>query len=103
MQNIIEQKKEELKKICETLQIKKLYAFGSVVSSDKFNDESDLDFLIAFKENISPELYSDNYFRLHYKLREIFDREVDIITERSLSNPYFIENINKNKVLIYES
>ncbi|MFW6222576.1 MAG: nucleotidyltransferase family protein [Bacteroidota bacterium] len=103
MQQIIEQRKEELKNICERLKIRRLYAFGSAVTSDKFRENSDIDFLISFDDKISPEEYSENYFQLQYKLRELFNREIDIITERSLSNPYFIESVNKNKVLIYEA
>ncbi len=78
-------------------------AFGSAVSSDQFRENSDIDFLISFDDSISPEEYSENYFQLQYSLRELFNREIDIITERSLSNPYFIESVNKNKVLIYEA
>lgn len=103
MQPIIENKKEELKDICIKLKIKKLYAYGSAVTSDNFRENSDIDFLISFDDNISPEEYSENYFQLQYKLRKLFDREIDVITERSLSNPYFIESVNKNKVLIYEA
>jgi uncharacterized protein len=103
MQPIIEKRKEELKNICKKLKIKRLYAYGSAVTSDKFRENSDIDFLISFHDNISPEEYSENYFQLQYQLRELFDREIDVITERSLSNPYFIESVNKNKVLIYEA
>lgn len=103
MQSIIEQRKEELKNICESLKIRRLYAFGSAVISDKFKEDSDIDFLISFDDKISPEEYSENYFQLKYRLRELFNREIDVITERSLSNPYFIESVNKNKVLIYEA
>lgn len=103
MQPIIEQRKEELRNICEKLKISRLYAFGSAVTSDKFRENSDIDFLISFEDTISPEEYSENYFQLQYKLRELFNREIDVITERSLSNPYFIESVNKNKVLIYEA
>jgi len=103
MQPVIEQRKEELRNICERLKIRRLYAFGSAVTSDKFSENSDIDFLISFDDKISPEEYSENYFQLQYSLRELFNREIDIITERSLSNPYFIESLNKNKVLIYEA
>jgi len=82
--------------------LKKLYAFGSAVT-DNFTDESDIDFLISFDEKLSVEEYTDNYFALHYKLRELFNREIDIVTERSLSNPYFIESVNETKMLIYEA
>ncbi|MFO8021847.1 MAG: nucleotidyltransferase domain-containing protein [Perlabentimonas sp.] len=102
MQQLIEKRKKDLIALCQALSIKRLYAFGSVVS-DKFRDDSDIDFLIAFAENLSVEEYTQNYFTLHYKLRELFDREIDIVTERTLSNPYFIESINESKQLIYEA
>jgi len=36
-------------------------------------------------------------------LRELLGRDVDIVTERTLSNPYFIESLNESKVLLYEA
>ena len=101
MQNILEMRKDDLKKICQMLKVKRLYAFGSVVSG-KFAD-SDIDFLISFSDSLSVEEYTNNYFSLHYKLRSLFNREIDIVTERTLSNPYFIESINETKELIYEA
>jgi uncharacterized protein len=102
MQKVLEQRKTDIRKICQELKVKRLYAFGSAVSND-FNDKSDLDFLISFVDGLSIEEYTTNYFSLHYKLRELFNREIDIVTERTLSNPYFIESINETKELIYES
>lgn len=102
MEAILEQHIEELKQLCKTFKIKRLYAFGSVVS-EKFNNKSDIDFLISFADNLSIEEYTANYFSLHNKLRALFHREIDIITERSLSNPYFIKSINESKKLIYEA
>ena len=102
MQKILENRKSDLRKICQSLDVKRLYAFGSVVS-DKFRDDSDIDFLISFMENLSIEQYTNNYFSLQYKLRELFDREIDIITESTLSNPFLIESIDETKELIYEA
>ena len=102
MQNINENTIKELKNICSSLGVKRLYIFGSAVSGD-FNKKSDIDILISFDENLPIEQYTQNYFELHYKLRELFQRDIDIVTERSLSNPYFIENIEKTKKLIYEA
>ncbi len=102
MHLILEKSKEDIRSICQTLKVKRLYAFGSVVS-DKFTEKSDIDFLISFADNLTVEEYTNNYFSLHYKLRDLFNREIDIITERTLSNPYFIESINENKELIYEA
>lgn len=102
MQQLLEKQKNELIAICKALNIKRLYAFGSVVS-DQFRKDSDLDFLISFSENLTIDEYTQNYFTLHYKLRELFGREIDIVTERTFSNPYFIESINESKQLIYEA
>lgn len=102
MQEILKNKLNDLKSVCVVLKVKKLYAFGSVVSN-KFMKDSDIDFLVTFSENLTIEEYTKNYFALHYKLRELFDREIDIVTERSLSNPYFIESIDETKELIYKA
>ena len=83
------------------------YAFAAAayadVCTDKFNDESDIDFLISFSQNLSIADYTDNYFALHYKLEELLHRNIDLLTDKSLSNPYFIESIEKTKTSIYES
>ena len=102
MQQLLEKRKSELIAICQALSIKRLYAFGSVVS-EKFRDDSDIDFLISFSDNLTVDEYTKNYFTLQYKLRELFKRKIDIVTERTLSNPYFIESINESKQLIYEA
>ena len=102
MQSLLAKKKKDLEQICQLLNVKRLYVFGSAVSGE-FSDDSDIDFLISFTENLTHEEYTDNFFTLHYKLRELFDREIDIVTERTLSNPYFIESVNESKELIYEA
>ena len=102
MQQILKNNLKELKKICKSLKIKNLYAFGSVMSKN-FRKDSDIDFLISFDDDISVKEYTDNYFLLYQKLKELFQREIDIITERTLSNPYLIEDINETKELIYDA
>ena len=69
MQLILERKKEELRILCQDLNVKRLYVFGSVLS-ERFNDESDIDFLIFFADDLSITDYTNNYFTLQYKLRE---------------------------------
>lgn len=102
MQNLIESNKDKLIEYCKLLKVKSMYLFGSAVN-ENFNEDSDIDFLISFPKNLSIDEYTNNYFALHYKLRDLFGREVDIVTESTLSNPYFIETVNETKELIYES
>jgi uncharacterized protein len=99
MNKIIKDNTEALKELCKVYDIKTMYVFGSVCT-DKFSDESDIDILISFKD-ISIEKYTDNYFELHYKLEKLFNRKIDLLTENSLSNPYFIESVEETKQLFY--
>ena len=99
MQRLIEDKIQDLTDICKTYDVKTLHVFGSACT-DQFNDHSDIDILVSFKD-ISIEKYTDNYFELHYRLEELFERKIDLLTENSLSNPYFIESIEETKQLLY--
>lgn len=99
MQELIDSKLDELKKLCKKYDVKTMYVFGSI-NNEKFNDKSDIDFLISFKD-ISIEKYTDNYFELHSELEALFNRKIDLLTENSLSNPYFISSIEETKKLLY--
>jgi uncharacterized protein len=99
MNKIIENRMKELRILCQKYDIKTMYLFGSA-GSENFTDISDIDFLITFKE-ISIEKYTDNFFALYKELTSLFDRKIDLLTDRSLSNPYFIESIEETKVLLY--
>ncbi len=99
MVKLIEENKDQLKRLCEKYDIKTMYLFGSV-TSDEFKDSSDVDILISFQD-IPFDKYTDNYFELHEELEKLFNRKVDLVTERSLSNPYFIQSVEKSKQLLY--
>ena len=101
MNAILINKIEALKNLCEIYQVRTMHVFGSVCT-DNFGENSDIDFLISF-DNLSIEKYTDNYFDLHYKLQDMFKRHIDLLTENSLSNPYFIKSIEQTKQLIYEA
>ncbi len=100
MNKIIEINLNQIKKYCRQYAVEKLHAFGSV-TSDQFTDDSDIDFLIKFKD-ISYDQYADNYFRLHELFENLFNRKIDLITENMLSNPCFIKKINQTKIVLYE-
>jgi len=100
MNPIIANKISQLEILCKKYQVATMYVFGSV-TTDKFNENSDIDFLIAFRQDISIEEYTNNYFELQYHLRDLFKREIDLVTENSLSNPYFIESVEQTKQLLY--
>ena len=101
MNKVITDKLDILQLLCKKYDVKTMYVFGSVCTT-QFDDQSDLDFLISFN-NIPFDRYTDNYFELHYKLQDLFGRKIDLLTEKSLSNPFFTQSVNKSKKLIYAS
>lgn len=102
MNKIIGEKLEFIKELCLHYGVKSLYVFGSG-STNKFNEDSDLDFLISFSNELSIEDYTENYFTIHYKLQELFNKKIDLVTEKSLQNPFFIQSVNQSKLALYES
>ncbi|MFN8257362.1 MAG: nucleotidyltransferase domain-containing protein [Bacteroidales bacterium] len=80
--------------------IKRVFVFGSACTNH-FNENSDLDFLISFKEGIEPLERGELWWSLYDTLKLTFNREIDLLTENQLKNPYFIQEINKTRQLIY--
>lgn len=89
----------DIKRLCSTHKVKQLYAFGSVIT-DKFNNESDIDLVVDF-DPIDIALYADNYFAFKFALQKILDRPIDLLEEKAIKNPYFRQNINRQRQLIY--
>ena len=90
---------ENLNKLCINYNVEKMYLFGSVLNSN-FNEDSDVDLLVKFKE-IELTEYFDNYINFKEKLVELFGREVDLLEEQTLRNPILIKSINSSKELVY--
>ncbi|MGQ1947758.1 nucleotidyltransferase family protein [Geofilum sp. OHC36d9] len=101
MQRLIIDNIDKIKTLCMIHNVRTLFAFGSVCT-DKFNDRSDIDLLISFMPMDYGD-YADTYFDLADKFENLFHRPVDLVTEKSLSNPYFINSINQTKTLLYGS
>jgi predicted nucleotidyltransferase len=99
MNNILESHLPQIKALCQQHHVKTLFAFGSIVSG-KFSKSSDIDLLISFHPMEYGD-YADNYFEIAEKLEEVFKRPVDLLTEKSLKNPYFIKSVNNSKKLLY--
>ena len=100
MNAIIKNNKDSIFKLCQEKKVDKLYVFGSVLN-ENFDINSDIDFVVKFNEDIPLLEYSDNYFELLFAFEDLFNKKVDLISEKSLKNPYFIKEINNTKQLIY--
>ena len=98
---LIELKMSDLITLCKKYKVSKLWVFGSILTP-RFNDQSDIDFSVSFnKSKIKLEDYADNYFDFQENLKLLFQREIDLVCDDSVSNPYFKQELNKTKLLIY--
>lgn len=91
---------QKLFELCRKYKVNKLYLFGSILTS-RFNDNSDVDFLVDFSSEIDHNTYADNYFDFYYALKNLFGRDVDLVDETTIKNPYFKEELEETKYLIY--
>lgn len=81
--------------------VQKAFLFGSVVT-DAFNENSDIDILIEPDESEpDPVQRGEVLWSLYFNLKEVLQRDIDLVTRRSLSNAYFIAELNRTCVAIY--
>jgi predicted nucleotidyltransferase len=99
MQRLLSDNMDKIKALCMTHNVKNLSAFGSICT-DRFNDKSDVDLLVSFNPMDYGD-YADTYFELAENFEKLFHRQVDLVTEKSLKNPYFIDSVNQTKTLLY--
>lgn len=102
MQPIIESHRAELAAICRRFHVRKLDIFGSAATGRFAPDRSDLDFLVLF-EDLPPADYAEAYFGLLAALCALFERDVDLLTEPSLVNPYLRAQIEADRQTLFEA
>lgn len=97
MESLIKNHLPEIKNLFKKYDVKEAYLFGSAAKNN-LTAESDIDFLINFSNKTDFESYGNNYFDLLYALQDLLKRDVDLIAEETLSNPFLIESINQSKI-----
>ena len=85
----------------EKHKIKDAYLFGSAITGEFDEEKSDVDFLVNFIDGVDPLEKGELLWSLRFSLEDNLNRPIDLITETSLKNPYFIEEINEKKMKIY--
>ena len=101
MISIISKNKKRIEVLMQSKKVRYAFVFGSACTN-RFNENSDVDILIEFQEDVEPLERGELWFELYDALLQIFKRDVDLLTTNQLKNPYFIADINKTKKLIYE-
>ncbi len=97
--NVIDQNIEIIRDLCSRHKVSSLFVFGSVITN-KFEKNSDIDLLVDFKD-VDLYDYADNYFALKDALENVFKRNVDLLEDKAIKNPYLRQSIDSSKQLVY--
>ena len=100
MNRLIEEKRDDLIRLCARYRVRGLELFGSALTNRFDPRTSDLDFLVEFLP-LQPGEYADAYFGLLEALRELFQRDVDLVMTGAIRNRYFLESINRSRTVLY--
>jgi len=96
---IIERNITLISELCKKHNVKYLFVFGSVLTG-KFSEYSDIDLIVDFKD-VDVYNYADNYFDFKDSLEKLFNREVDLLEDKAIRNPFFRKSVDSNKMLLY--
>ena len=87
---------DALLSLCRRFHVRRLDLFGSATNGRFDPARSDLDFLVTFEE-LPGGAYADAYFGLRDGLAGLFGREVDLVAEPALENPYLRRRIEAQR------
>jgi uncharacterized protein len=91
---------DALRALCRRQSVRRLDLFGSCLT-DRFDPaHSDLDVLVVF-DDLPPGAYADAYFGLKLGLEELFGRDVDLLTNAELQNPYFRREVEAHRQTLF--
>jgi predicted nucleotidyltransferase len=100
MIQLIEQHRLELFALCRKYDVRRLDVFGSAVRDDFKPAESDLDFLVEFRD-FTTQNAADRYLGLLIDLEDLFHRKIDLVSSNSIRNPYFQQVVDTTRVPLY--
>lgn len=96
----IAERREALSATCRKYGVSRLDLFGSGTTEEWDPGASDLDFVVSFQRDPDRSL-ADRYLGLADELETLFGRPVDLLTERSIRNPYFRRNVDATRSVVY--
>ena len=98
---LIELNMDKIIALCEKYKVAKLWVFGSILTP-RFNDNSDIDFLVDFDEKQIELLdYADNFFDFIHEIGGVVGRKVDMVVNKSIKNSLFRAEVDETRKLLW--
>ena len=80
--------------------VRSLFLFGSFATDP--NQARDVDLAVEFEPS-SPGEHVELFFGLMEDLQELLRKPVDLVEMRAVKNPFFRQEIEEKKVLLYDA
>jgi uncharacterized protein len=101
MSSVLEKNKDKLADVCRRFRVRRLEVFGSAARDDFDPAKSDIDFIVSFADK-TPGTYADRYFDFAAAIEKLLGRRIDLLTERSIRNPYFRREVQAARQIVYD-
>ena len=95
----ISESRQAIIQLCENLAVRRLDLFGS--ASHGGVEAHDFDFIVELFPN-QPASQARRCIALAEGLEALLGKPVDLVTQRSIRNPYFAQAIQRQRVPVYE-
>jgi hypothetical protein len=89
---------EKIAAFCRKWKVTEFSIFGSALRED-FGPESDVDVLVSFAEDAHWSLW--DWTDMIEELKQIFGRDVDLVSKRGLRNPFRRHEILTTREVVY--
>lgn len=96
----LDEKRAAIADLCRKYGVVSLDLFGSASTTAWREEESDFDFIVTFHSREGDGL-ADRYLGLAEELEVLFARPVDLLTARSIRNPYLQRSIDATRTRVY--
>lgn len=100
MIQILEDHRPDIETLCRRYDVVCLEVFGSAVDDTFDPQKSDIDFLVEFIP-LEPGPLATAYFGLLNDLKNLFNRDIDLLTQKAIRNPYLLKSINRTRRAYY--
>ena len=97
---LVADNRQAIADLCRAYGVYTLDLFGSATTGAFDPQTSDLDFVVNFWDR-SPG-YAKRYLRFAEALERLLGRDVDLVTEASIQNPYFKRMVDAQRENIFE-
>ena len=97
---LIEQNQPQIAELCRRYDVKRLELFGSAATGKFDPASSDVDFLVEFPPE-ARKPWGGELQDLKEDLEKLFERKVDLISNREIENPYKRRSIDASRRLVY--